>query len=244
MFKKVLIANRGEIAVRVQQTLQAMGVATVAVYSDPDATAPHVAMADEAYPLEGSAANETYLDIDKLLDVAKKSGAEAVHPGYGFLSENPALVRACHNAGLIFIGPTPESMELLGDKVRSKELARQIGVPVSPSFEICNGHETSMKSFVAEAGFPLLVKAAAGGGGRGMRLVTDAEHLPRAIEAASKEAHFAFGDGRVFLERYIAAPRHIEDVLARDLEILEVTTPGSSVEDRRGRERLVLARKG
>lgn len=218
MFKKVLIANRGEIAVRVQQTLHTMGVATVAVYSDPDATAPHVAMADEAYALEGNAASETYLDIDKLLDVAKKSGVEAVHPGYGFLSENPAFVRACHNAGLIFIGPTPESMELLGDKVRSKELAQQIGVPVSPSFEICNGHEASMKSFVTEAGFPLLVKAAAGGGGRGIRLVTGAEHLSRAIEAASKEAHLAFGDGRVFLERYIAAPRHIEFQILADTQ--------------------------
>ncbi len=210
MFSKVLIANRGEIAVRVQQTLHAMGISTVAVYSDPDAAAPHVAIADEAYPLHGSTAQETYLDIEKLLDAARKSKAEAVHPGYGFLSENPKFARACRDAGIVFIGPSPESMELLGDKVRSKELAKKAGVPVTPSSPISNGVAAELEPFLKEAGFPLLVKAAAGGGGRGMRLVAERGALPQALEAASREAKASFGDGRVFLERYISHPRHVE----------------------------------
>ncbi len=210
MLDKVLIANRGEIAVRVQQTLHTMGIATVAVYADPDATAPHVAVADEAYPLHGHAAEETYLSIEKLVRVARDSGAQAVHPGYGFLSENPAFARACREAGLVFIGPTPENMEVMGDKLRSKEIARGAGVPVVPGSEVCDGVGPQARAFAEQVGYPLLVKAAAGGGGRGMRLVQTAQELPEALEAATREARAAFSDGRVFLERYIARPRHVE----------------------------------
>lgn len=210
MFTKVLVANRGEIAVRVQQTLHVMGILTVSVYSDVDAAAPHVAMSDEAYPLNGNTAEETYLDIDKLLTIARTNGAQAIHPGYGFLSENPRFAQACQEADIVFVGPSPNSMEIMGDKIRSKELAKSVGVPVVPSSPVCDSANPELESFAKDAGFPLLVKAAAGGGGRGMRLVTEPEQLSRAMDAASREAQAAFGDGRVFLERYIPSPRHIE----------------------------------
>lgn len=210
MFSKVLVANRGEIAVRLQQTLQALGIATISVYSDVDSTAPHVAMADEAYSLGGQTAEETYLDIEKLIDIARKYGADAIHPGYGFLSENPAFVRACQEAGIVFIGPTPENMEALGDKIRSKEIATRADVPVVPSSPTCDRIDDTVKEFVEKWGFPLLVKAAAGGGGRGLRLVNDAAELPSSLESASREAAAAFGDGRVFLEKYVQSARHVE----------------------------------
>ena len=158
-----MVANRGEIAVRVQQTLKTLGIATVAVYSDPDNTAPHVSMTDEAWPLGGQTAAETYLDMEKLLTIAQRCGAEAIHPGYGFLSENAGFARACHEADIVFIGPTPESMEALGDKIRSKQLASQAGVAVVPNSPPCDGIDTAVEEFVASWGFPLLVKAAAGG---------------------------------------------------------------------------------
>jgi len=215
-FSRVLVANRGEIAVRVQQTLQAMGVTTIAVYSDPDATAPHVVMAGEAHPLPGQTAEDTYLNIEKLLAIARASRAEAVHPGYGFLSENPQFARACREAGIVFIGPTPESMEALGDKISSKEIATRAGVPTVPSSPTCDSVDAAANRFVAEFGFPLLVKAAAGGGGRGMRLVYQLEDLPPALASARREAAAAFGDGRVFLEKYIPRPRHVEIQLLAD----------------------------
>ncbi|MCI0847579.1 MAG: acetyl-CoA carboxylase biotin carboxylase subunit, partial [Chloroflexi bacterium] len=205
MFSKVLVANRGEIAVRVLQTLQAMGIATAAVYADPDEHAPHVALADESFALGGAAAEETYLDRRKLIDLALKCGAQAVHPGYGFLAENPAFSRECAEAGLVFIGPSPETIELLGDKIRSKETAVQAGVPVVPSSPIWAPGESQPDAMSSEIGFPLLVKAAAGGGGRGMRLVERASELEQAVESAGREAASAFGDGRVFLERYVPA---------------------------------------
>ena len=186
MFTKVLVANRGEIAVRVQQTMRVMGISTVAVYSEADSTAPHVAMSDEAYPLHGNTAEETYLDIDKLLTIARTSGAQAIHPGYGFLSENPRFAQACQEAGIVFVGPPPSSMERMGDKVRSKELAQSVGVPVVPSSPVCDSASPELESFAMDARFPLLVKAAAGGGGRGMRLVTDLDQLSRAMVAASR----------------------------------------------------------
>ncbi|PZC47773.1 MAG: propionyl-CoA carboxylase alpha chain [Chloroflexi bacterium] len=216
MFSRVLIANRGEIAVRIQQTLQAMGIATVAVYADPDISAPHVAMANAAYPLHGDSAKDTYLNVGELLEVARESGAEAVHPGYGFLSESPAFARACAAAGLVFIGPTPDSMEALGDKVRSKEIAALAGVPTVPSSAVLDGVGADAQGFVEQWGFPLLVKAAAGGGGRGMRLVDGPDQLAQALESASREAQAAFGDGRVFLERYLQHPRHIEFQILAD----------------------------
>ena len=210
MFAKVLVANRGEIAVRVLQTLRAMGIATAAVYADPDADAPHVALADEAHALGGASAEETYLDRRKIIDLALGCGAEAVHPGYGFLAENPAFSRECAEAGLVFIGPGPETIQLLGDKVRSKEAAVQAGVPVVPSSPIWKTGESQPDAMVSEIGLPLLVKAAAGGGGRGMRIVERVQDLEQAVESASREAASAFGDGRVFLERYIPAARHVE----------------------------------
>ena len=210
MFSKVLVANRGEIAVRINQTLRAMGIDPVAVYSDPDAGAPHVVTAGQSVALAGSTAEETYLSIPGLVRVALDSGAEAVHPGYGFLSENPQFAQACRDAGLTFIGPAPESMRLLGDKLQSKEIALQAGVPVVPSSPVCLPGDAAAVDFVKRWGFPLLVKAAAGGGGRGMRVVHQRDELYGAMESASREAQAAFGDGRVFLERYIANPRHVE----------------------------------
>jgi acetyl-CoA carboxylase biotin carboxylase subunit len=210
MFSKVMVANRGEIAVRVLQTLQAMGIATAAVYADPDANAPHVALADEAHALGGSSADETYLDRHKLIELARKCGAEAVHPGYGFLAENPAFSRECAEAGLVFIGPSPETMELLGDKIHAKETAVQAGVPVVPSSPLWVPGDSQPEALLSEIGLPLLVKAAAGGGGRGMRIVQRPQDLEQALESASREAASSFGDGRVFLERYIPAARHVE----------------------------------
>ncbi len=226
MFSKVLVANRGEIAVRVQRTLKTMGIATAAIYSDPDASAPHVLMADEAWPLDGRSAEETYLDIDKIIAIAQRCGADAIHPGYGFLSENPRFARACHAAGIAFIGPTPENMEALGDKISSKLLAQRAGAPVVPNSPPCTRVDTAVEEFTAAWGYPLLVKAAAGGGGRGMRLVNGFDELASALESAAREAHAAFGDGRVFLERCIPRPRHVEfqvlaDIFGNTVHMLE-----------------------
>ena len=210
MFSKVLVANRGEIAVRINQTLRAMGIAPVAVYSDPDAGAPHVRTAREAVALGGNAAEETYLDIPRLVRAATDSGADAVHPGYGFLSENPQFARACLEAGITFIGPTPESMAALGDKLSSKDIAISAGVPIVPSTPVCQPNDPAAAEFADQWCLPVMVKAAAGGGGRGMRFVSTRNDLAADMELASREARAAFGDGRVFLERCIANPRHVE----------------------------------
>ena len=218
MFSKVLVANRGEIAVRVVQTLQAMGIVTAVVYSEPDSNSPHVALADEAFALEGSTVEDTYLDRHKIIDLALRCGAEAVHPGYGFLSENPGFCRDCIEAGLVFIGPRPETIALLGDKIRSKETAVQAGVPLVPSSSVWQPGESDMDSLSSGIGFPLLVKASAGGGGRGMRVVERVQDLEQALESASREAASAFSDGRVFLERYIPTARHVEFQILADSE--------------------------
>ena len=210
MFSKVLVANRGEIAVRINQTLRAMGIAPVAVFSDPDAGAPHVSTADQSVALPGNTAEETYLSIPRIVQAALDCGADAIHPGYGFLSENPEFARACRRAQVTFIGPTAENMEALGDKLRSKEIAQTAGVPVVPSSPECLPGDAAAKDFAEQWGFPLLVKAAAGGGGRGMRLVNQQRELDEGMESASREAQAAFGDGRVFLERYLTNPRHVE----------------------------------
>ncbi len=210
MFSKVLVANRGEIAVRINQTLRAMGIAPIAIYSDPDAASLHVQTAEQSVALTGSTAEETYLNIPKIIDAARTTGADGIHPGYGFLSENPQFARACNEAHITFIGPTPENMEALGDKLRSKEIALRAGAPVIPNSPACLPNDPAIDEFVHQCGFPLLVKAAAGGGGRGMRLVHQLSDLASAIESASREAQAAFADGRVFLERYIPNPRHIE----------------------------------
>ena len=210
MFSKVLVANRGEIAVRINQTLRAMGIAPVAVYSDADAGAPHVTTAAQSVALPGSAAEETYLNIPAIVQAALDSGADAIHPGYGFLSENPQFARVCREAGITFIGPTPASMADLGDKLRSKEMAVRAGVPVVPGSPECLPGDPAAAEFAEQCGFPLLVKAAAGGGGRGMRVVNRRQDLDGDMEQASREAQAAFGDGRVFLERYVSNPRHVE----------------------------------
>lgn len=210
MFKKVLIANRGEIAVRVSQTLQEMGIAALAVYSDADRKALHVMRADEAVPLAGTALAETYLNQAKLLAIAKKAGADAVHPGYGFLSENASFARACQEAGLVFIGPQPEVMEAMGDKIRAKALMTEAGVPVVPGWKGDTTDAAALKKAAAKIGYPVLLKAAAGGGGKGMRIVRSEAGLAEALAAATREAEKAFGDGRIFVEKYIDRPRHVE----------------------------------
>ena len=203
----LLIANRGEIAARIIRTAHALGIATVAVYSDPDAQAPYVTMADQAVRLPGAAAADTYLRGDLIIAAAAATGAGAVHPGYGFLSENAAFARACADAGLIFVGPSPATIQAMGDKVAAKATMAAAGVPVLPSVTVDAG---GLDADASTVGFPLLVKAAFGGGGRGMRLVSDPSQLDAAVGAARREAAAAFGDGTVFLERYVPDPRHVE----------------------------------
>jgi acetyl-CoA carboxylase biotin carboxylase subunit len=209
MFKKILIANRGEIAVRVHRALRELGIASVAVYSEVDRKSLHVRKADEAYPIGPAAAGESYLNIARILDVARRSGAEAIHPGYGFLSENAAFARACRDAGIVFIGPSPEAMERLGSKTAARRTMQQAGVPVVPG--------TASLASLAEAerqaediGYPVMLKAAAGGGGKGMRLVRSLKGLRSAFEAAQSEALRAFGSAEVYFEKAIENPRHIE----------------------------------
>jgi propionyl-CoA carboxylase alpha chain len=203
----LLIANRGEIAARIIRTAHALGIATVAVYSDPDAEAPYVTLADQAVRLPGAAPADTYLRGDLIIAAAAATGAGAVHPGYGFLSENAAFARACADAGLIFVGPSPGTIQAMSDKVAAKAMMAAAGVPVLPSMTVDSDGEHDA---AAQVGFPLLVKAAFGGGGRGMRLVSDPAQLAGAVGAARREAAAAFGDGTVFLERYVPDPRHVE----------------------------------
>jgi acetyl/propionyl-CoA carboxylase alpha subunit len=207
---KLLVANRGEIAARIIRSAHALGIATVAVYSDPDAAAPYVTLADEAVRLPGAAPADTYLRGDLIVAAAAAAGADAVHPGYGFLSENAAFARACADAGLIFVGPAAETIAAMGDKVKAKAIMAAAGVPVLPSATIPAAGTGDLAAAAAGVGFPLLVKAAFGGGGRGMRLVTDPGELSEAVSTARREAASAFGDGTVFLERFVTDPRHVE----------------------------------
>ncbi len=216
---KVLVANRGEIAVRVMRTCREMGLRTVAVYSACDRDAPHVRYADEAYPIGPSEATESYLRIDKLVDVARRAGAEAVHPGYGFLAENPAFAQACADAGLLFIGPTAAVMALMGSKTAARETARRAGVPVVPGTDTPIGEDVPLENIARaadEVGYPLLVKAVAGGGGKGMRTVRARDELAASVRAARSEARAAFGDGTIYLERRLEQPRHVEIQLLGD----------------------------
>ena len=205
---RLLIANRGEIAARIIRSAHALGIATVAVYSAPDAEAPYVTQADEAVRLPGAVPADTYLRGEAIIAAAAAAGADAVHPGYGFLSENAAFARACADAGLIFVGPRPETIEAMGDKIRAKAIMAEADVPVLPSATVTD--TTDLSAAGARVGFPLLVKAAFGGGGRGMRLVTGPAELAEAVGSARREAASAFGDGTVFLERYVTDPRHVE----------------------------------
>jgi acetyl/propionyl-CoA carboxylase alpha subunit len=206
--RKLLVANRGEIAARVIGTAHRLGIATAAVFSGPDAAAPYVAMADEAVRLPGAAPADTYLRGDLILAAAAATGADAIHPGYGFLSENAAFARDCAAAGVVFVGPPAEAIAAMGSKLTAKSLMEAAGVPVLPGVTVDDG--TDLAEAGAHVGFPLLVKAAFGGGGRGMRLVSGAGELAGAVAAASREAASAFGDGTVFLERFVTGPRHVE----------------------------------
>jgi len=207
---KVLIANRGEIAVRVIRACREQGLGTVAVFSDVDREALHVLMADEAYPIGAAPAAESYLAIDKLVRVAKAAGADAVHPGYGFLAENARFAEACQDAGLIFIGPPPAAIRAMGDKTAARRIARDLGVPMVPGTLEPVASSADARRLALEIGFPVMIKAAMGGGGKGMRLVGAERELDAALALAQGEAASAFGDGSVYLERYVSEPRHIE----------------------------------
>nr|MBA2521980.1 ATP-grasp domain-containing protein [Solirubrobacterales bacterium] len=209
-----LVANRGEIARRVFAGCRRLGIATVAVHSDADADAPFVSEADEAVALAGYSAAETYLDVDRLLEAAGRTGADAVHPGYGFLAESGAFARAVIDAGMVWIGPPPEAIDAMGSKVGARALMERAGVPIVPGCEV--GPDTDIAAEAKLIGYPLLVKASAGGGGKGMRPVSSPEELDAAVEGARREAEAAFGDPTVFLERYLQRPRHIEIQLLAD----------------------------
>jgi propionyl-CoA carboxylase alpha chain len=214
--RKVLVANRGEIAVRVIRTCQELELATVAVYSDPDRLAPHVRLADEAYRLGPAPASDSYLKMDAIIEVATESGADAIHPGYGFLSENADFATACAEAGLIFIGPPPDAIRAMGDKTAARQLMKEAGVPMAPGTTDAIDDADRAAAIAADIGYPVLIKAAAGGGGKGMRIVHDPGEFKRAMRGARSEAASAFGDGRVFVEKYIEEPRHIEFQILAD----------------------------
>ena len=208
--RKILIANRGEIARRIMRSVKALGMTSVAVFSDADEQAPHVKDADEAVRIGPSPSAESYLDIARIVSAARAVGADAVHPGYGFLSERAEFARACIDAGLVFIGPTPEAIACMGSKVESKRLAEKAGVPVIEGFSAEGLGQPEVLERASALGFPLLIKASAGGGGRGMRIVRSAQEIPTALVSAEREARSAFGDGTLLVERYLEAPRHIE----------------------------------
>jgi geranyl-CoA carboxylase alpha subunit len=208
--QRLLIANRGEIVCRVARTARELGIQTVAVYSDADAANPHVAACDDAVPLGGTAAVDSYLSSAKLLAAARAAGADAIHPGYGFLAENAAFAQAVADAGLVFVGPSPAAIDAMGDKARARRRMAAAGIPVVPGYDGDDQDPAALTHAAARIGFPLMVKAAAGGGGRGMRRVDDPAQLPEALRSASSEAAKAFGDGRLILERAIVEPRHVE----------------------------------
>ena len=213
MIKKLLIANRGEIAVRIIRTARRMGIRTVAVYSEIDTSSLHHSLADEAYCIGKSELSETYLNIPAIIHIAKSSHCDALHPGYGFLSENPKLVKACNEAGIIFVGPEARVMEVMGNKIQARGFVESIGVPVTRGI---SGDTAAILSQAEAIGFPVLVKAAGGGGGKGMRIVYDKESLGAALEAASREAKNYFADGTVYIEKYLEEPRHIEFQIVGD----------------------------
>ena len=208
--KKILIANRGEIAVRIMRSCRELGIETVAVYSDADRSSLHVRYATEAYHIGPSASSESYLRMDKILDVALKSGADAIHPGYGFLSENSQFARKCKEAGVKFIGPSAESIEAMGDKISARKRMIAAGVPVVPGTTEKIVDEDEAIRIIQGIGLPVMIKASAGGGGKGMRLVRKEEEIKAAIRSAKSEAKTAFGDDRLYIEKYIESPHHIE----------------------------------
>ena len=211
MFSKVLVANRGEIAIRVFRTLEELGIGTVAVYSETDRDAPHARRADEAYLVGPGPANQSYLVVDKIIEAAKKSGAEAIHPGYGFLAENAAFARSCDEAGLVFIGPPADAIDAMGSKTRARELMKEAGVPIVPGTTDPVDTVEDAARIVDEAiGYPVAIKAAGGGGGKGFRVAMSADELEKAFEGAAREGEKFFSDPTVYIERYLPDPRHVE----------------------------------
>ena len=214
MFKKVLISNRGEIAVRVIHTLKEMGIRSVAVYSEADRSCLHVRMADEAVCIGPAMARESYLNIPAVISAAKLTGAEAVHPGYGFLSENADFSEACAENGIVFIGPSAKSIRLLGHKAAARKMAVKAGIPITPGTKDCVSENCLQEA--EKIGFPIMIKAAAGGGGKGIRIVREKSQLAHELQMAQSEAGAAFGNDEVYLEKYIENPRHIEVQFVRD----------------------------
>ena len=216
MFKKILIANRGEIAVRIVRACRELGIQSVAVFSEVDRKSLHVRLADEAYPIGPAPARESYLRIDKLMDVARRVGCDALHPGYGFLAENAALSRACSDVGITFIGPPADAMETLGSKTSGRQLARRAEVPTVPGTNDPIENASEARALAQSMGYPVLLKAVAGGGGKGMRLVNADAEFEAAFRDAGSEAMNAFGDGRLYLEKYLERPRHVEIQILAD----------------------------
>lgn len=258
MFSKILVANRGEIAVRIIRACKEMGVATVAVYSEEDKNALHVALADQSFCIGGAEASESYLKEEQIVSAAVLAGAQAIHPGYGFLSENAHFARLCKKNGIVFIGPDAESMERLGDKAILKELIRDTGLRVIPGTKALSGVEEAKRE-AKKTGYPVMLKACAGGGGRGIRLIRTENELEAAYMQASGEALSAFGDGSLYLEKYIFPARHVElQILAdeygnavclgdrdcsmqrRNQKLLE-ETPSPAVNDRQRKEIMALS---
>src|SRR3954463_933991 len=231
---KVLIANRGEIAVRVIRAAKDSGIASVAVYADQDRDARHVKLADEAYALDGTTSAETYLVIEKLLSVARRSGADAVHPGYGFLAENAVFARAVIDAGLIWIGPTPDAIEKLGDKVSARHIAEKVGAPLAPGTLNPVADASEVLDFVDVYGLPVAIKAAFGGGGRGLKVARTREEVPELFESATREAIAAFGRGECFVEKYLDEPRHVETQCLADADgnVVVISTRDCSLQRR------------
>lgn len=214
--KKVLIANRGEIALRVIHTCKELGIKTVAVYSEPDAHSPHVLHADESVLIGGAASSESYLNMDKIVAAVKETGADAIHPGYGFLSENAKFAERCQKEDIIFIGPMPKAIRLMGDKTEARALVTQAGIPTPPGLKSELKDIEEARRVADEIGYPILVKAAAGGGGKGMRIVHKKEEFEASIKAAKSEARNAFGDDRIYIEKYLEKPRHVEFQIMAD----------------------------
>ena len=216
MIESVLVANRGEIALRVIRGARELGIRTVAVFSEPDRGSPHVVHADEAYPIGPARAADSYLNVGRLLEVARRAGARAIHPGYGFLAERADFAAAVADAGLVFVGPAPETIRAMGDKTEARRRMEAAGVPVVPGTSTPLASESEARRVAEAVGFPVVLKAAAGGGGKGMRVVGEPEDAARAFRAAMREAEAAFGDGRVYVERFLERPRHIEVQLCGD----------------------------
>lgn len=208
--KKVLVANRGEIALRIMKTAHKAGISTVAVYSDQDINAPHTKFADEAYSLTGSCVKETYLNAEKILDIARKSGADAIHPGYGFLSENADFAKQVQDANLTWIGPSPEAIAILGDKISARVVARKVGAPLASGTDAPVASANEIADFAKKVGFPIAIKAAYGGGGRGLKVVWDMSEIQNAFDSATRESMVAFGKSECFVEKFLYKPRHIE----------------------------------